>query len=146
MLCENNNIHFIDISLWDSFKLVDDGPFTGESLLKLFTTIDRGSKLLTVAGKIFSYEDIEILQNNNVDFFCLGRAAILDHQFPNRLKAEGSNFQPYSAPVTRDHLLKEGLSAEGLDKPGFLAQNIKENRKSKLDLDFANANFRFLLC
>ena len=57
-----------------------------------------------------SYEDIEILQNNNVDFFCLGRAAILDHQFPNRLKAEGSNFQPYSAPVTRDHLLKEGLS------------------------------------
>ena len=109
-LCENNNIHFIDISLWDSFKLVDDGPFTGESLLKLFTTIDRGSKLLTVAGKIFSYEDIEILQNNNVDFFCLGRAAILDHQFPKRLKAEGSNFQPYSAPVTRDHLLKEGLS------------------------------------
>jgi 2,4-dienoyl-CoA reductase-like NADH-dependent reductase (Old Yellow Enzyme family) len=79
-------------------------------LLKLFTTIDRGSKLLTVAGKIFSFEDIEILQNNNVDFFCLGRAAILDHQFPNRLKAEGSNFQPYSAPVTRDHLLKEGLS------------------------------------
>ena len=55
-------------------------------------------------------QDIEILQNNNVDFFCLGRAAILDHQFPNRLKAEGSNFQPYSAPVTRDHLLKEGLS------------------------------------
>ena len=55
-------------------------------------------------------KNMKILQNNNVDFFCLGRAAILDHQFPNRLKAEGSNFQPYSAPVTRDHLLKEGLS------------------------------------
>ena len=115
MLCENNYVHFIDISLWDSFKLVEDGPYSGESLLKLFTTINRGKKLLTVAGKIFSYEDIEILQRNNVDFFCLGRAAILDHQFPNRLKTEGSNFQPYSAPVTRDHLLKEGLSTKFVD-------------------------------
>ena len=115
MLCKNNYVHFIDISLWDSFKLVEDGTFAGESLLKLFTAIDRGKKLLTVAGKIFSYEDIEILQRNNVDFFCLGRAAILDHQFPNRLKAEGSNFQPYSAPVTRDHLLEEGLSAKFVD-------------------------------
>ena len=115
ILCKHNNIHFIDVSLWDSFKLVDDGPLKGESLLRLFTTIQRGKKLLTVAGKIFSYEDIEILQNNNVDFFCLGRAAILDHQFPNRLKTERSNFQPYSAPVTRKHLLQEGLSETFVD-------------------------------
>ena len=114
-LCENTNVHFIDISLWDSFKLVDDGPLKGESLLKQFTAIDRGEKLLTVAGKIFSYEDIEILRNNNVDFFCLGRAAILDHQFPNRLKADGPNFEPYSAPVTRNHLLREGLSETFVD-------------------------------
>ena len=115
MLCENTNVHFIDISLWDSFKLVDDGPLKGESLLKQFTPIDRGEKLLTVAGKIFSYEDIEILRNNNVDFFCLGRAAILDHQFPNRLKVDGPNFEPYSAPVSRDHLLSEGLSETFVD-------------------------------
>ena len=115
ILCNNSDIHFIDVSLWDSFKLVDDGPQKGESLLKLFTTINRGEKLLTVAGKIFSYEDIEILQNNNVDFFCLGRAAILDHQFPNRLKVEGSNFRAHSAPVTRDHLLQEGLSETFVD-------------------------------
>jgi 2,4-dienoyl-CoA reductase-like NADH-dependent reductase (Old Yellow Enzyme family) len=115
ILCKNKNIHFIDVSLWDSFKLVDDGPHKGKSLLKLFTDIDRGEKLLTVAGKIFSYEDIEILENNSVDLFCLGRAAILDHQFPNRLKAERSNFQPYSAPVTRSHLLREGLSETFID-------------------------------
>ena len=52
ILCKNKNIHFIDVSLWDSFKLVDDGPHKGKSLLKLFTDIDRGEKLLT-AGKIF---------------------------------------------------------------------------------------------
>ena len=37
--------------------------------------------------------------------------------------------------------LKEGLSVEGLDKPGFFGQNIKENRKDTLDLNAANANF-----
>ena len=70
-----------------------------------------------ISPERFGLDTIEMItlykmlcENNNVDFFCLGRAAILDHQFPNRLKAEGSNFQPYSAPVTRDHLLKEGLS------------------------------------
>ena len=114
-LCDNNNIHFIDISLWDSFKLVDEGPYKGESLMKLFTKIDRGDKLLTVAGKVFSLEDIKILENNNIDFYCLGRAAILDHQFPNRLREKGSSFVPYSTPVSRAHLFKEGLSETFVD-------------------------------
>ena len=55
-------------------------------------------------------------------------------------KEAGATFQK-SIEDQVQSFLKEGLSAEGLDKPGFLAQNIKENRKSKLDLDFANANF-----
>ena len=55
-------------------------------------------------------------------------------------KEAGATFQK-SIEDQVQAFLKEGLSAEGLDKPGFLAQNIKENRKSKLDLDFANANF-----
>ena len=60
-----------------------------KSLLKIFSEIKRKGKKLTVAGRIFSYEDIEILEKNKVDFFCLGRAAILDHQFPKRLKKMG---------------------------------------------------------
>ena len=55
-------------------------------------------------------------------------------------KEAGATFQK-SIEDQVQSFLKEGLSAEGLDKPGFLAQNIKENRKSKLDLDAANANF-----
>ena len=82
---------------------------------KIFSEIDREEKKLTVAGKIFSYEDIEILDQNNVDFFCLGRAAILDHQFPKRLKEMGYNFDSYSAPVSRNHLLSEGLSEKFID-------------------------------
>ena len=76
-LRKNKNIHFIDVSP-DSFKLVD--MFPKERVIELFTDIDRGEKLLTVAGKIFSYEDIEHLKII-MSIFRLGRAAILDHQF-----------------------------------------------------------------
>jgi len=55
-------------------------------------------------------------------------------------KEAGATFQK-SIEDQVQLFLKEGLSAEGTDKPGFFAQNIKENRKSKLDLDAANANF-----
>ena len=115
LLCEKTNIDFIDLSLWDSFKLLDSGKHAGRSLLKLFTNINRQGKKLTVAGKIFSFEDIEILAQNQVDFFCLGRAAILDHQFPRRLRELGSNFQSFSAPVSRCHLASEGLSEKFID-------------------------------
>ncbi len=114
-LCLKTDIHFIDLSLWDSFKILDSGVYKGQSLLKIFSEIDRKEKKLTVAGKIFSYEDIQILVNNNVDFFCLGRAAILDHQFPKRLKNMGYNFDAYSAPVSRKHLSLEGLSEKFID-------------------------------
>ena len=83
--------------------------------------INREEKKLTVAGKIFSYEDIEILAQNNVDFFCLGRAAILDHQFPKRLKKMGYDFDAYSAPVSRNH-----LSSEGLSEKSFSIRELKK--------------------
>ena len=114
-LCQKTDIHFIDLSLWDSFKLLDSEAYKGKSLLKIFSEINREEKKLTVAGKIFSYEDIEILAQNNVDFFCLGRAAILDHQFPKRLKKMGYDFDAYSAPVSRNHLSSEGLSEKFID-------------------------------
>ena len=114
-LCQKTDIHFIDLSLWDSFKLLDSEAYKGKSLLKIFSEINREGKKLTVAGKIFSYEDIEILAQNNVDFFCLGRAAILDHQFPKRLKKMGYDFDAYSAPVSRNHLSSEGLSEKFID-------------------------------
>ena len=114
-LCQKTDIHFIDLSLWDSFKLLDNEEYKGKSLLKIFSGINRKEKKLTVAGKIFSYEDIEILAQNKIDFFCLGRAAILDHQFPKRLKKMGYNFDAYSAPVSRNHLSSEGLSEKFID-------------------------------
>jgi 2,4-dienoyl-CoA reductase-like NADH-dependent reductase (Old Yellow Enzyme family) len=114
-LCKETNIDFIDLSLWDSFKLSDSPKYNGTSLLKIFTDIERGKKKLTVAGKIFSYEDMQILDQNNVDFFCLGRAAILDHQFPKRLCSQGPDFEAFSAPVSRSHLALEGLSEQFID-------------------------------
>lgn len=40
------------------------------------------------------------------------------------------------------NFLKEGMAVDGMDKPGFFFQNVKETgKKDKLDLDKANANF-----
>ena len=126
-LCQKTNIHFIDLSLWDSFKLLDSAAYKGKSLLKIFSEIKRKGKKLTVAGRIFSYEDIEILEKNKVDFFCLGRAAILDHQFPKRLKEMGYNFDAYSAPVSRNHLLSEGLSEKFIDYMSTWKNFVEKN-------------------
>ena len=105
----------ISASLPHFFSFANRVAVRLKSLLKIFSEINREGKKLTVAGKIFSYEDIEILAQNNVDFFCLGRAAILDHQFPKRLKKMGYDFDAYSAPVSRNHLSSEGLSEKFID-------------------------------
>ena len=44
----------------------------------------------------------------------LGRAAILHHDYPNRLNAD-SNFVPVNLPVPAQHLHAEGLSAAFVD-------------------------------
>jgi len=43
------------------------------------------------------------------DWIMLGRAAMLQHDFPNRYKAD-SSFKPVEMPVTRQYLKDEGLS------------------------------------
>ncbi|MDE0977136.1 MAG: hypothetical protein OR999_07655, partial [Arenicellales bacterium] len=44
-----------------------------------------------------------------VDWIMLGRAAMLQHDFPNRYKANPS-FRPVEMPVTRKYLESEGIS------------------------------------
>ena len=44
-----------------------------------------------------------------VDWVMLGRAAILHHDYPQRVQAD-ANFKPASLPVSAEHLRAEGLS------------------------------------
>ena len=123
---DQGNIDFLDISLWDCFKLPEDSKYQDKSLLQHFTSLDLKSVKLTVAGKISSGKDVLEILNNNVDFVSIGRSAILHHDFPKRV-IEHQDFIPKQLPVTTDYLKKEGLSdtfIEYMDRwPGFVKKD-----------------------
>lgn len=99
---------YLDMSLWDCFKEPNDERFTGKSLVELFADLPRGSTPLGAAGKLMSGHDIRKAMDAGLDFVLLGRAAILHHDFPQRMEAN-PHFHSVERPVTRDYLRKEGL-------------------------------------
>jgi 2,4-dienoyl-CoA reductase-like NADH-dependent reductase (Old Yellow Enzyme family) len=107
-LFDEGNIDFLDISLWDVFKLPEEEKYQNHSLLEHFTLLDRGAVKLTVAGNIRTGNDVKKVLEAGVDFASIGRAAILHHDFPKRVM-DNSGFTPVATPVSRDYLRKEGL-------------------------------------
>jgi 2,4-dienoyl-CoA reductase-like NADH-dependent reductase (Old Yellow Enzyme family) len=108
-LINSGQIDFLDISLWDSFKLPEEEEHTSKSLLAHFTELDFKNVLFTVAGKIYSGIDVTTIINAGVDFVTIGRSAILHHDFPTKVM-EDPNFKPTKIPVTENYLRQEGLS------------------------------------
>ena len=104
-----NNIDFLDMSLWDSFKDPNEEEHKGKDLLQHFTDMDFGKTMLTVAGNIRSGESVMKILERGVDFVTVGRAAILHHDFPRRVIAD-KRFEPIELPVSKEHLTQEGLS------------------------------------
>lgn len=108
-LMHEDQIDFLDMSLWDVFKLPNEPEFNDRDLLGWFTDLERGNVRLGAAGKIRTPEDAERALAAGLDWVMLGRAAILHHDFPNKY-AQDSRFTPASLPVTADYLRSEGLS------------------------------------
>jgi 2,4-dienoyl-CoA reductase-like NADH-dependent reductase (Old Yellow Enzyme family) len=102
-------IDFLDMSLWDVFKEPMEEAFRGRSLLSYFTDLARGSVRLGAAGKITGGEEAARCLAAGVDFVVIGRAAILHHDFPERVRAD-PRFEATSLPVTPEYLHSEGLS------------------------------------
>jgi len=107
-LCQTGALDFIDMSLWDVFQQVDEGPYEGQRLLDIFAAIDRADTKLTVAGKIMSDDDVRAVLDAGVDFVALGRAGILHHDWPKKFAAD-ANFASIPTPVAAAHLVNEGL-------------------------------------
>jgi len=108
-LVDEGNVDFLDISLWDCFKLPEDSQFQDRSLLEHFTQLDIKQVKLTVAGKIRNGKEVRQILDAGVDFVTIGRSAILHHDFPVRVM-EDPDFIPVETPVSKAHLQKEGLS------------------------------------
>ena len=108
-LMDENQIDFLDMSLWNVFKEPIDEDMQGRSLMSYFTELDRGDVRLGVAGKIRTPAEAEQTIAAGVDWIMLGRAAILHHDFPLRYESN-RNFTPVKIPVPVDYLHREGLS------------------------------------
>ena len=107
-------IDFLDLSLWDYAKEPNEPEFKGRTLMSYFTDLDRGNVRLGCAGKIMTPNDAWTCLEREMDFLLLGRAAVLHHDYPDRMRASIS-FRPVSTPVSADYLLNEGLSPPFVD-------------------------------
>ena len=113
-LIDDGKIDFLDISLWDSFKDPVEEEHKDKTLLQHFTELNRKEVLLTVAGNIRTGEDVDKIISSDVDFVTIGRAAILHHDFPNKV-LENQSFIPIDTPSPKEHLRKEGLSEKFIE-------------------------------
>jgi 2,4-dienoyl-CoA reductase-like NADH-dependent reductase (Old Yellow Enzyme family) len=108
-LVTSNKVDLIDMSLWDVFGDCADPDFAGRKLLDQFVSLERGNVMLTVAGKIHTPADVRRVLDAGVDIVTLGRAAILHHDYPQKMQAD-AGFSPRTLPVTEEVLSQEGLS------------------------------------
>ncbi len=107
-LMREESVDFIDLSLWDVGKEPEEEDFRGRSLLSFFTDLERGEVRLGAAGKLRTPGDVQACLDAGTDFVLLGRAAILQHDFPQRMRAN-PGFEPVHTPVSADYLRSEGL-------------------------------------
>jgi len=110
-LMASGQIDFLDMSLWDVFKEPEEPQLQGTRLVDYFTGLDRHGVRLGIAGKIRTPEEAERALDSGVDWIMLGRAAILNHDFPLRYAAD-PRFLPTPLPVTPEYLEGEGVSAK----------------------------------
>ena len=107
-LMNDGQIDFLDMSLWDCFKQPEEDAYKGRSLLSYFTSLDRGDVRLAAAGKIYTPGDAGRCLDEGLDFVNLGRAAILQHDFPRQVLSN-PDFKPVTLPVSRAYLRSQGL-------------------------------------
>jgi len=118
-------LDYLDLSLWDYAKEPVEEEYRGRTLMSWFTDLPRGNTRLGAAGKITSAEQAAQVLDMGCDYTLIGRAAILRHDFPERVRRD-PHYQSPALPVTRQHLLDEGLSPPFVQYmnnwPGFVAQ------------------------
>ncbi len=113
-LMVSGQIDFLDLSLWDVRKEPNEAQHQGRSLMSHFTQLDRRDVRVGVAGKVTSATEAALCLASGADFVIVGRAAILHHDFPERVLADPT-FKAIGLPVTPEYLASEGLSPPFVD-------------------------------
>lgn len=102
-------VDYLDLALWDSAQLVQQGAYRGKSLLSVFTDIPRKRVRVGTAGKIMGAQRAAQLLDEGCDFVLIGRAGILQSDFPLQVR-ENPLYDSPRLPVTADYLRRGGLS------------------------------------
>jgi 2,4-dienoyl-CoA reductase-like NADH-dependent reductase (Old Yellow Enzyme family) len=100
-------VDYIDMSLWDVFKLPVEAGEPQQPLLDHFTQLSHGACRLGAAGKLSSGTTASECLLHGADFVLLGRAAILQRDFPEQVR-RNPEFACVTPPVTRDYLREQG--------------------------------------
>lgn len=125
-LMREGAIDFLDMSMWDVFKMPEDGVNAGKTLLSCFTELPRNGVRLGVAGKLWTPEQLQRAMDAGVDWVMLGRGAIVHHDYPELLRANPS-FKPMDLPVSAEHLKNEGLSSTFIEYMKIWKGFVKDN-------------------
>jgi 2,4-dienoyl-CoA reductase-like NADH-dependent reductase (Old Yellow Enzyme family) len=104
-------LDFLDMSLWDCFKSPQDPAYAGRPLIEHFAALPRHGTRLGVAGKIMDTASAQRCLDAGADFVLIGRGAMLHHDFARRALAD-PGFRCIERPVSREHLVAEGLGPE----------------------------------
>lgn len=107
-------IDYLDLALWDSAQLVQGGAFDGQTMLSVFTSIPRRGVRLGVAGKIMTAQRAGQLLDEGCDFVLIGRAGILQRDFPHQVQAN-PHYESPRMPVSAAYLRQGGLSERFID-------------------------------
>lgn len=118
-------IDYLDLSLWDVTKQPHEEAFQGRSLLSYFTDLPRGNVRLGAAGKVMSAATAASVIEAGCDFVVIGRAGILRHDFPERVRRDAAYDSP-PQPVSPEYLRQEGVGEAFIDYlrtfPGLVAE------------------------
>jgi 2,4-dienoyl-CoA reductase-like NADH-dependent reductase (Old Yellow Enzyme family) len=124
-ILRQGRIDYLDMSLWDVAKQPNEPEHQGRTLMSYFTELPRGHVRLGAAGKVVTAEQALGVLDAGCDYVLIGRAAILRHDFPERVRRDDAYVSP-PTPVTVEHLAGEGLSPPFIKYmrqwPGFVAE------------------------
>jgi len=97
---------FIHVSLWDYTK--KSAKYPAEHALPRFRQALPAEVLVMAAGKVWSRADAEALHGLGADLVSVGRAAILDPDWPEHVR--DPSFEPVRGPLSAEALMASDIS------------------------------------
>ncbi|WP_422073248.1 NADH:flavin oxidoreductase [Tranquillimonas rosea] len=113
-LFADGGMDYLDLSLWDITKEPEEEAYKGSTLMSLFAGLPRGDCALGVAGGIMAAAQAELALSEGADYVAIGKAGILAHDLPQRIRKDVRYTSP-TLPVSPEDLRQEGLGTAFID-------------------------------